>query len=187
MLETFDAADWIKDLHVSRRGVRIFYRTLQLTDKEEILDVLTEEYSKGPHQIRSKNILEERAVDLSKFFNNMDISSNNRILFGEHQDYVNRKRMAASYRLKLIEFGTKRGLFKEQFKKNLELLLTAPNVDVNTALTILVEHVEISFFWNAKAMARWSGFAPSVKQSGYRKRRNGKIYKGGNKWLRTAV
>ena len=188
MLETFDAADWIKDLHVSRRGVRIFYRTLQLTDKEEILDVLTEEYSKGPHQIRSKNILEERAVDLSKFFNNMDISSNNRILFGEHlEDYVNCKRMAASYRLKLIEFGTKRGLFKEQFKKNLELLLTAPNVDVNTALTILVEHVEISFFWNAKAMARWSGFAPSVKQSGYRKRRNGKIYKGGNKWLRTAV
>lgn len=188
MYEMFDAADWIKNLSVSRRGVRIFYRTLQLTDKEEILDVLTEEYSKGPHHIRSKNVLEERALDFVKFFNNMDISPNNRVLFGEHlEDYVNCKRMAASFRLKLIEFGTKHGLFTEQFKKNLELLLTAPNIDVNTALTILVEHVEINFFWNAKAMARWSGLAPSVKQSGYRKRKNGKTYKGGNKWLRTAV
>jgi len=188
MYETFDAADWIKDLHGSRCGVRILYRTLQLSDNKAILDVLTEEYANGPHQIRSKNVLQERAIDLSNFFDSMDISLNNRILFGEHlEDYINCKRMAASFRLQLIEFGTKQGLFTEQFKKNLNLLLTAPNVDINTALTILVEHVEINFFWNAKALARWSGLAPSVKQSGYRKRKNGKTYKGGNKWLRTAV
>jgi len=188
MCETFSAADWIKKLHNSRRGIRIFYRILQLTDQEAVLDVLTEEYGSGSHQIRSKSKLEKRAAEFMRFLNNMDISPNNRPLFGQHlEDYMTYKRVTAEFRLKLIKFGTEHGQFTERFKKCLELLITIPNVDINTALMILVEIVDVSFFWNSKALARWSGLAPSVKQSGYRKRKTGHIYKGGNKWLRTAA
>ena len=34
---------------------------------------------------------------------------------------------------------------------------------------------------------KWSGLAPQVNQSGHKKRKTGRIYKGGNKWLRRAV
>lgn len=188
MYETFSAADWIKKLRESRRGVRIFYRTLQLTDQTKILEILTEEYQSGPHQIRSKFMLETRAVELTRFLTNMDVSPNNRPLFGQHlEDYVSYKRVATEFRLKLIKFGTDSGCFTDQFQKGLEFLITVPNVDINTALMILVEVVDINFFWSSKALARWSGLAPRVNQSGYRKRKSGHIYKGGNKWLRTAV
>jgi len=184
MFEMFDAEEWITKLHTSNRGQRIMSQTLELSDKEKILDVITEEYSKGPKQIKDKNKLLIRAAELTKFFNNMDISSNYRIRFGHLlEDYVRCERMATQLRTRIIEFAAN----DEQFKKNLELLLTLPNVGITTALTILVEIVDIRYFWRSKSLVKWSGLAPRVNQSGHRKRKTGRIYKGGNKWLRRAV
>ncbi len=184
MYEMFDAEKWIKMLHTSNRGQRILSRTLEMKDRKAILKVLVEEYSQGPKQIRDECKLLKRAADLTCFLANMDISSNYRIRFGQLlEDYMRCERMAAHLRLKIVEFAAN----DERFKKNLELLLTLPNVGINTALTILVEIVDIRYFWRSKSLVKWSGLAPRVNQSGHRKRKTGSIYKGGNKWLRRAV
>jgi transposase len=184
MFEMFDAEEWITKLHTSNRGQRILSRTLELSDKEKVLTVLTEEYSTGPKQIRDKSQLLKRATELTTFFANMDISSNYRIRYGQLlEDYVRCERMATQLRSRIIEFAAN----DEKFKRNLELLLTLPDVGINTALTILVELVDIRYFWRSKSLVKWSGLAPRVNQSGYRKRKTGHIYKGGNKWLRRAV
>jgi len=184
MFEMFDAEEWITKLHTSNRGQRIMYRTLELSDQEKILAILTEEYSTGSKQIWDKDQLLKRAAELTQFLTNMDISSNYRIRYGQLlEDYVRCERMATQLRSRIIEFAAN----DEQFKKNLELLLTLPNVGINTALTILVELVDIRYFWRSKSLVKWSGLAPRVNQSGHRKRKTGHIYKGGNKWLRRAV
>lgn len=188
MYETFGAAPWIKKLHESRRGIRIYYQTLEAIDQDHILKVLTDEYSNGPHQIRAQWKLKKRAGELMQFLHNMDISPNNRSLFGQNlEDYVNYNRVASEIRLKLIQFATEQGQFTDRFKQNLELLLTVPNVSLNTALMILIEIVDINFFWNPKGLARWAGLTPRVKQSGFKKKQSGHLHKAGNKWLRTAV
>jgi transposase len=184
MFEMFDAEEWITKLHTSNRGQRIMYRTLELSDKEKILTVLIEEYSTGPKQIRDKSQLLTKAAELTTFLANMDISSNYRIRYGQLlEDYVRCERMATQLRSRIIKFAAN----NEQFKKDLELLLTLPNVGINTALTILVEIVDVRYFWRSKSLVKWSGLAPRVNQSGHRKRKTGHIYKGGNKWLRKAV
>ena len=184
MFEMFDAEEWITKLHTSNRGQRILSRTLELNDQEMILKVLTEEYSTGPKQVRDKSKLQKRAKDLTKFLANMDISLNYRIRYGQLlEDYVRCERMATQLRSRIIEFAAN----NEPFKKNLELLLTLPNVGITTAITILVELVDIRYFWRSKSLVKWSGLAPRVNQSGHRKRKTGRIYKGGNKWLRRAV
>ncbi len=184
MFEMFDAEEWITKLHLSNRGQRIMSRTLELSDKKKILATLTEEYSKGPKQIRDKSKLLKRAIELTTFLTNMDVTSNYRIRYGQLlEDYVRCQRMATQLRSKIIEFAAK----DEQFKKNLELLLTLPSVGINTALSILVELIDIRYFWRSKSLVKWSGLAPRVNQSGHRKRKTGHIYKGGNKWLRRAV
>jgi len=184
MFEMFDAEEWITKLHTSNRGQRIMSRTLDLSDKEKILTVLIEEYSTGPKQIRDRSKLLKRAAELTTFLANMDISSNYRIRYGQLlEDFVRCERMATQLRSRIIEFAAN----DKQFKKDIELLLTLPNVGINTALTIRVEIVDIRYFWHSKSLVKWSGLAPRVNQSGHRKRKTGHIYKGGNKWLRSAV
>jgi transposase len=184
MFEMFDAEEWITKLHTSNRGQRILSHTLELNDQNKILEVLTEEYATGPKQIRDKHKLLKRAEELTKFLTNMDLSSNYRIRCAQLlEDYVRCERMAAQLRSKLIEFAVN----DEQFKRDIELLLTLPNVGINTALTIRVEIVDIRYFWRSKSLVKWSGLAPRVNQSGHRKRKTGHIFKGGNKWLRRAV
>ncbi|MHA1660018.1 MAG: IS110 family transposase, partial [Promethearchaeota archaeon] len=184
IFEMFDAEEWITKLHLSNRGQRIMYRTLEQSDKKKILATLTDEYSTGPKQIRDKSKLLKRAIELTTFLTNMDISSNYRIRYGQLlEDYVRCERMATQLRSRIIEFAAN----DDQFKRNLELLLTLPNVGINTALSILVELVDVRYFWRSKSLVKWSGLAPRVNQSGHRKRKTGHIYKGGNKWLRRAV
>ncbi|HME54064.1 MAG TPA: IS110 family transposase [Candidatus Lokiarchaeia archaeon] len=71
--------------------------------------------------------------------------------------------------------------------KKLQLIITLPSVSITTGLTFLVEVIDIKFFWRPKSLVKWSGMAPRVNQSGYKKRVTGKIYKGGNKHVRLAA
>lgn len=108
---------------------------------------------------------------------------NNPILLHHIINNVRCERMATQLRSRIMKFAAN----DEYFKKSLELLLTLPNVGITTALTILIEIVDIQYFWRSKSLVKWSGLAPRVNQSGHRKRKTGRIYKGGNKWLRRAV
>ena len=75
----------------------------------------------------------------------------------------------------------------EQFKRNMELLLSIPGVGPDTAAIILSELADISYFDNPSSLAKWAGLAPKVYQSGHKKNITGKIHKGGNKYMRRAV
>lgn len=184
MEEMYDAPQWISNLRKSNRGLRIIWKTLQLNDEKEIFNILAEEYSHGAYKIKSETELRNKAYELSDFLTAMDISPNNRLNYGQHiEDYVNAKRIAKEFRVKVLRFGLEETVLSSAFKTNLELLLTVPGVDIDTTLTIIVEIVDIGFFWNSKRLARWTGLAPNVKQSGYWMRKNGHIYKGGNKGL----
>jgi hypothetical protein len=84
----------------------------------------------------------------------------------------------------------KRLLYAKQhpsFLDDLKLLTTFTGIGQRTALAILAEIVNIEYFLTAAKLSKWTGIVPGTKQSGYRKRVNGKIYKGGNKYLRRAV
>jgi transposase len=73
------------------------------------------------------------------------------------------------------------------FRRNLELLISIPSIGIQTAAIALAEIVDINFFPTVKKLTKWAGLVPRTNQSGYKKRRGGKIYKGGNKYLRRAV
>jgi hypothetical protein len=73
------------------------------------------------------------------------------------------------------------------FLADLRLLITFTGIDTRTALPILAELVDARYFANGRKLSKWTGIVPATSQSGYRKRINGKIYKGGNKYLRRAV
>ena len=72
---------------------------------------------------------------------------------------------------------------QEQFK----LLLSVPGIGPDTAIKLLAEIVNIKYFKNASKLAKWSGLAPRVNQSGARKHYTGKIHKGGNRYVRAAM
>lgn len=184
MCSMFDAARWITDLHLSQRGRRILFKCLELTDRGEIECVLAEEYADGKGMITDRSEFRLRAAQMSAFLYNMGNDTGNRIRFALHlEDYVNCRRMATQLRSKVLQCAE----CDAEFQKNLQLLLTIPGVGIGTALTILVEIVNIKFFWRSKSLVKWSGLAVRVNQSGHNKRQTGHIYKGGNKWLRQAA
>jgi len=73
------------------------------------------------------------------------------------------------------------------FKQQLRTLLSIPGVGPDTGSAMLAEIVDISYFTKPSKLIKWAGLAPSVYQSGHRKKKTGKIFKAGNKYLRRAV
>ena len=73
------------------------------------------------------------------------------------------------------------------FKQQLELLLTIPGVGPDMASAILAEIVDVSYFDSSPKLVKWAGLAPTVHQSGHKKKKTGKIFKAGNKYLRRAA
>jgi len=71
--------------------------------------------------------------------------------------------------------------------ENVKLLMTIPGVGENSAIGIMSEVVDVSYFPSPKKLAKWAGLAPIVKQSGQSKKKKhvtGRIYKAGNRYLR---
>lgn len=184
MFSMFDAEEWIEKLHVSKRGRRILLRCLEIYDFDQILAVLTDEYANGRGRIFNTNRLISKAKDLLAFLKRMDVDAGNRIRFTQHLDeYVSCRNMADSLYLEIIRYAGQ----DTRFRRNLQLLVTIPNIDVRSALSILVEIADINCFEQSKSLVKWTGLAPRVNQSGYKKRQSGHIYKGGNKWLRKTI
>ncbi len=184
MLEMFDGTEWVHSLHKTNRGRRIISRTITLSDQQDILYVLTEGYATGPKQVTDTNTLLQWAKELTQFYTNMDTNSNYRILYAQLvEEYVHCQRRTRELRTKVVQCISK----DTHMLKARGLLLTVPNVGIDTALTIIVELVDIRYVSTSKGLVKWAGLAPRVNQSGHRKRQTGRIYKGGNKWLRRAV
>lgn len=75
----------------------------------------------------------------------------------------------------------------EEFRRQMEILISIKGVGPDTAASTLAEIVDISLFQKSSKLAKWTGLAPKVNQSGHRKKKTGKIHKGGNKYLRRTL
>lgn len=179
-----DTPAWIRKLRNSERGCRILSTMTSRTPLDEILHVVTGEYSRGNGKTSDPKILDQKARDLHQMFQGMAAVRGLETRFHQHfESYMRCRQNTRDLQMEIIQ-GVQGD---ERFMTNLELLLTCPAIGVDTALTILIELVDVDFFFHPKALSRWAGLAPRVNQSGYKKRSSGHIHKGGNKWLRRAV
>jgi transposase len=183
MFHTFDAPEWVGDLYSSQRGLRVLSRCLALAREEEVGEVLETEYAAGKGKVTDPAKLGQMAAELASFLGRLGACPENRVRFGHHlEEHVTCHRMAAELRAQVL----KHAATDARFKEDLELLVSLPDVGVDLALTIAVELVDVQFFTRAKGLSKWAGLAPRVSQSGFKKRVTGHIFKGGNKWLRSA-
>ncbi|MHA1380676.1 MAG: IS110 family transposase [Candidatus Helarchaeota archaeon] len=74
-----------------------------------------------------------------------------------------------------------------EFKRQLQTVLCITGVGPDTGSAMLAEIVDVSYFEKPSKLVKWAGLAPSVYQSGHRKKKTGKIFKAGNKYLRRAA
>jgi transposase len=179
-----DAPEWIRKLRTSGRGCNILSMLNSRMSYNEILSFVTSEYSHHKGKTDDPEILGQKARDLHQLFQGMAAVRGLEKRFSQHfESYMRCRQNARDLQMEIIQ-GVQDD---EDFMGNLKLLLTCPAIDVDTALTILIELVDVKFFFHPKALSRWAGLAPRVKQSGYKKRSNGHINKAGNKWLRRAI
>lgn len=179
-----DAPTWIEDLRKSKRGCRILSKMKSNISRDEVLAMVTDEYSRYKGKTDDPVILVQKTDDLFQLFRAMAKVPGLELRFHQHFDaYLRCRQMARELQLKILQ-----GVASDsKFLENMELLLTCPGVGVTTALSILIELVDITFFSSPKCLSRWAGLAPRVNQSGHNKRSNGHIHKAGNKWLRRAT
>lgn len=183
MFQMFDAPDWVADLPSSLRGRHVLVGCLDLQAVEDIEELLAAEYAKGKGKVTDPSTLSAMAADLAHFFTTLGTCPENRLRFGQQLDsYLTSKRMATEIRTQVLQHAATDARFRE----DLELLVSLPDVGVDTALTLAVEIVDVRVFLRAKGLAKWAGLAPRVNQSGYKKRVTGHIFKGGDKWVRRA-
>lgn len=184
MYHMFDAPEWIQTLNTSARGCRILSTAPSLTNVDDILSLLAAEFAHGKGMITDGNMLSTMANQMQAFLHRVLEISGAMTRFAQHfRQYMHLREMARDLQYQILQIIEK----DPTFMNNLELLITCPSVDVDTAVTFLVEIVDIRFFWHPGALVRWTGLGPRVNQSGYNKRQNGHIYKGGNKGARRSV
>jgi transposase len=184
MCHMFDASEWIRKLNTSDRGCRILSVAPGLSSREEILSLLSKEFARGKGMIEDGKVLNAMASEMDAFLRRMSGVAGALVRFQQHFDqYLHFCTMAHDLLLQILQIVEK----DKTFIHNLELLLTCPSIDVDTAIPFLIEIVDIRFFWHPGALVRWVGLGPRVNQSGFNKRKNGHIYKGGNKGARRSL
>jgi transposase len=184
MFHMFDAPEWVRRLNTSARGCSILSVVPSCSTREEVLSLLSTEYAHGKGKIEDGKVLNEKAKELHGYFEKLSRVPGALVRFQQHFDqYLHFRTMARDLLFQILQIVKKNGAFMH----NLELLLTCPSVDVDTAIPFLIEVIDVRFFWHPGALVRWVGLGPRVKQSGFGKRKNGHIYKGGNKGARRSL
>jgi transposase len=184
MYHMFDAPEWMQTLNTSARGCRILSVAPSLTNVDDILSLLATEFAHGKGIITDGTVLLTMASQMDAFFHRIREVDGAMTRFAQHfRQYMHLREMARDLQYQILQIIGK----DPAFVHNVELLITCPSVDVDTAVTFLVEIVDIRFFWHPGALVRWTGLGPRVHQSGHDKRWNGHIYKGGNKGARRSV
>ena len=184
MFHMFDAPEWIRKLNTSGRGCRILAAAPSLEGHDEMISLLAEAYAHGKGMITDGALLAKMASEVLRFFAKLREVPGALTRFCQHFDqYMRCRKLARDLLFQILQIAEN----DEAFMHNLDFLLTCPSIDVDTAVPFLVEIVDIRFFFHPNALVRWVGLGPRVHQSGFGKRKNGHLYKGGNKGARGAM
>jgi hypothetical protein len=147
----------------------------------DIEEVLAAEYAKYRGRVTDPAQLGAIAGEFASFLGRLGACPENRVRFGQQLEMVTaNRRMAEQLRTQVLQHAAS----DPRFREDLELLVSLPDVGVDSAITLAVEVVDVRVFLRAKSLAKWAGLAPRTNQSGYKKRSTGHIFKGGNKWVR---
>lgn len=163
----------------------LLYSCIEMTEdgtNKNVREAILEYFPKKKLQKKSKrdlNRLEEELVNLRQ-----------QLSFVERVNFITE---LAQIRFNIILLEQLRLVYiafadnHPDFARDLKLLLSVPGIGNDTAAAILAEVVDIKLFSRPEKLVKWTGLAPRVKQSGHRKKITGRIYKGGNKYLRRAL
>jgi transposase len=179
----YDAPGWLENVTGGIRARRILVRALLPGARGHLLRIVTDEYAKYSGKITDPAILAGMARELGDFLGRITDDSASINLKSHLEDFVHYQSGATEKRNALLAMIKK----NEKMLETLRLIVTLPCVSLVTALAFLVEIVDIRFFWRGDSLVKWCGMAPRVNQSGVKKRKTGRIYKGGNKWMRSAA
>jgi len=178
-----DVPDLVGNAMNSQRGRSILVSVTGCRTRDELLGVVTAEYSMYKGRITDPVELEIVTDTYWDFSNRVRANGDMERLAMELDSFLAHEDKA----LVLERNGIMYAKQHPAFLQDLKYLLTFEGIGRRTALPILAELVNIRYFPTAAKLAKWTGLVPGVYQSGHRKRANGKIYKGGNKYLRRAV
>jgi transposase len=178
-----DAPELVINALSSQRGRSILAALGGCKTRAELLDIVTLEYSIYKGKIVDPTELGIVTDAFWDFANRVIRNGDMERLVLTLDDYITHEEKVNILHRNGLEYAAR----NSEFLDDLRLLVTFTGIDTRTALPILAEIVDARYFANARKISKWAGIVPSTSQSGYRKRINGKIYKGGNKYLRRAV
>ena len=177
------APDIVTKSLLSVRGRSIMASLAGCTSRDELLDIVTVAYSRYKGKIEDPAELGRITDVFWAFMARVKENGDMERYVMELDDYTMNEEKAWALQRNGLMYAKQHPGFLE----DLRLLITFTGIDVRTALPVLAEIVNIRYFRTAAKLSKWTGLVPGTKQSGYRKRVNGKIYKGGNKYLRRAA
>ena len=182
ILQKASSSKRVNNYLASERGKSIFREMVKCTSREEIAKIVKEAYMNKKGRTSCHERLEEYTTEIWECLQGLD-QNHDRIRFTVLlSELFDHERNIAFLEQEGVKFANQH----PEFLANLKLLLTIPDVSLRTALIILAEVVDIRYFATSKQLTRWAGLTPSTIQSGHRKRTTGRLYKGGNKYLRRA-
>ena len=173
--------DTFHDLLNMQWSLQLLRATLACPDKK-LVDLVDQYYK---HSKRRPNYEQHRAF-LLQALNALrtKLTHLDRVrLQAELVQLALQEQLANQQRLLYVSVAQENATFLKQMK----LLLGVPGIGPDTAAIVLAELVDINYFSSPNKLAKWSGLAPRVLQSGTRKHITGPLHKGGNKYLRRAL
>lgn len=176
------APDLVEKAIDSQRGLSILAALPGCCARDELYTVVQVAFSQHKGMIVDPAELDKITSSFWAFLQRVDINRDRQRFVLILDEIVMHKAKIAELERVGLEYARQH----REFLDDLKLVLTIPCVGLHTALAILAEIVDIRYFSMAFKLAKWAGIVPSTHQSGYRKRVHGKIYKGGNKYLRRA-
>lgn len=183
ILKRHEAPAWLEKPGGAARTWRILTRLLSPGGRDDMLSIITEEYSKYSGKITDETALAAMAGEARALLDSLDGTRECTRLLVHLRQYNQLQADAVALENEALVLVAN----DEKMFKMLKIVLSFPSVGLRTALAIVVEILDIDFFHGPKALVKWAGLAPRVNQSGYKKRATGKLYKRGNKYLRTAA
>ena len=139
----YDAPDWVRDLHESQRGLRVLSQCRSMGCVDQMEKMLAQEYGTGKGSIHDAEVLEAMARELCDFLDRLGKVPENLLRFDEYlEDHMTCTRMANDLRAAILRYIGR----DERRREDMAFLVTIPSVGIETAMTILVEIVDIRFF-----------------------------------------
>nr|MDO8116174.1 IS110 family transposase [Candidatus Sigynarchaeota archaeon] len=183
IIQRASAPEVVTKALTSHRGRSIMASLPGCKTRDELMDVVTVAYSKYKGKIEDPTSLSNITDAFWTFMTRVKENGDMERYVMELDDYTVHAEKAWSLQRNGLLYAKQHPAFLD----DLRTLLTFTGIDVRIALPMLAEIVDIRYFKTGAKLSKWSGIVPGTKQSGYRKRINGKIYKAGNKYLRRAA